>query len=263
MERSDCIETISFEELTAVPSDSFEGKVAVVRGVGGESSAGYAIARSFAQCGANLALVGSSKSRLKSAASEFGEQFGNETLCLWSSHEETSIVADLVDRVIERFGRIDVLVNAALVAKPQFLKSLTGQELERVLNTCTVLPFEWMRACLPHLATAHGAIISLGSRFAEEGLESLGALSAATQGFAALNAVAAREWEHLGVSANVVQPLARNARFEACEQEDGIPSGDAEELLRGLRSSYDCLARACLHLASDEGRKITGQVIRV
>lgn len=263
MKHADCIDTISFDELGLVPSDAFEGKVVVVRGASGDSSAGHAIARAFAQHGASLVLAGSSRSRLKSAASEFGERFGSETLCLQHGHEEASIVAGLVDRVVERFGRIDVLVNAALVAKPQFLKSLTPQDLGRVLDSCTILPFEWMRACLPYLAAARGTIISLGSRFAEEGLESLGALATAMQGFAALNDIAAKEWEQLGVSANIVQPLARNARFEACEREDDVLSDDAKELLQGLRSSYDCLARTCLHLASDEGHKITGRVIRV
>lgn len=247
-----------------MPEGSFEGKTVIVRGIGADDSAGHAIARAFARRQANLVLVASSKSRLK-AAKSLEEEFGVEVACVHCSHEDADSIEDVINDILERFGRLDVLVNAALVGTPQLLRDVKPQGLERVLFACTVVPFAWMRACMPHLSASHGTIISLGSRFAETGLEGLGALATATQGFAALCAVAAREWEALGINVNIVQAAVRNVRFEKCEVEFAgeLDERDVAMCLDDLRNTHDELCQTCLFLASAVGHRVTGQVIRI
>lgn len=232
------------------------GKTVVVRGIGDATSPGVVIARAFAQAGADLALVGASSSKLREA-SKLVEESGVACMRVQVRHDDVEGVAAAVERIAERFGRIDALVNAALVARPQLLAETDPQDLAKTFRLCAEVPFAWMRACLPHLARQHGAIISLGSRFAQEAACGYGALAAATQGFQALNAIAAREWEELGVTANVVQAGARNARLDAWEGE--LAAGaDAD-----LPDSYEELARLCLRLASEEGRRETGRTLSV
>lgn len=258
------IDIEALREQEPLAPDAFKGKTVIVRGASAASSAGHAIARAFAQHGANLVLTCGSRSKLR-AAIALGEEFGVEAMGVHCPLADVEAVRPAIDGAMERFGRIDVLVNAAMLANPRLLKDLSAQDLERTLKVCEVIPFAWMRACLPHLSASRGSIISLGSRFAEEGLECLGALAAATQGFAALNAIAAKEWQELGITTNIVQAAACNASFRACEEEfaDRL-SPKAEALVAdALDDTYDELAQLCLYLASEEGHDISGRVLRV
>lgn len=253
-----------FSDRASLSPDAFESMTVIVRGIGDETSVGYQVAQAFARHGADIVLAGASKARLKAAAKSC-EEYGAETMLMHRGNEDPSTVALEVESIIERFGRIDALVNAALIAKPQLLKDARVHDIERVLDSCTIIPFAWMRACLPHLARTHGSIVSLGSSSAEEGLEGLGALAAATQGFAALNAVAAREWSELGVTTNVVQSAARTVTLDRLMSEfaEDALSVDIQEISQGLKSSFEELARACLYLCSPEGHEISGQIICV
>lgn len=254
------MDAIAIEEA---PSDAFNGKVVVVRGAASESSAGNALARAFGLHGAKLVLVGSSKSRLKNAAASL-EESGIEVMVLRHRVEDLASIRESVEAIVQHFGRIDVLVNAILIAKAQLLEDVRPHDLERALQNDLLCPFAWMQACLPHLSQTKGSIISLGSQSAERGVEGLGALAAATRGFAALNSVAAKEWADQGVSTNVVQSAVRNARFDRTREEfhDDAAFGELAASGVELRDSYDELVRLCLALASEEGHGITGRTLR-
>lgn len=91
--------------------------------------------------------------------------------------------------IVDRFGRIDVLVNCSLVARAELLSATRDEDLERTFSNCTVESFAWMRECRPHLAAVHGSIINLGSRMAMQGQPGLGMLAARGRGACPVSAV--------------------------------------------------------------------------
>lgn len=255
------------EAMGEMPEDSFARKTVVVRGVGGEGSPGFALAQGFARHGARIVAIGFGKSKLK-AASNALQELGAEVMTLHRNRGEIAGVDADVDAILNRFGSIDVLVNGVLLGKPDLLKDVKPNELERTLEACLVEPYAWMRACLPYLSIAHGSILSLGSQFVDEAASGVGALATALQGFATLNRFAAEEWSELGVSTNIVQSSVHSENFKCCAEEFDDERLDPRgpmlsDMVSQLRKSHDRLVEACLYLASDEGHDITGCVLRV
>lgn len=244
--------------------DKMRSRTVIVRGVGDATSPGVVIARAFAQEGASIALAGASKSRMK-AASDSIRALGADCLCIHLSCDDIDGIGGAVERIAERFGRIDVLVNAALTARPQLANEIATADLEKAFRCDVEAPFAWMQACLSHLASSKGTVISLGSRCAQEAVPGFGSLAAATQGFQALNAIAAQEWAELGVSSNIVQAAARNTRLDRWRSEFETQDRRPLDMPHGgeLPDSFDELARTCLYLASEEGHSVTGQTLSV
>lgn len=228
--------------------EDLAGKVALVRGGGKDESMGYGIARAFAAAGASIVLVGASKRRL-SEARELASRFGVGLLCFQDVPEDEGFAQLVLREVVDRFGRLDVLVNATLVAKPAFLDELDATDLRSSLDVNLVEPFLWMRACQPHLARSAGLVINLGSESASAGMAACGALAAASMGLLGLGRVAAREWEPEGVRVEHLAACASTARADAWARE--FPEACEEALRDVALVTVDEVGARCVALARE------------
>ena len=248
--------------LPDLPSSfRLDGRVAVV--VGGTGVLCGRMAHALADAGARTVIVGRDSAK-GSAALERLQAEGGELAfeaCDATSRDE---LRDLVARVLDSHGRIDVLVNGAGVNSATPFLEITDEELERIvaINQLAVV-----RACQEFgryfveraKTTGEGAsIVNVGS---ESGLTPLSQIFTYSLTKAAVHNLTknlAREWGPLGIRCNVLVP-----GFFPAEQNRKIltPERTARIVAHtpfGRFGEPDELAGATLLLASDAGRFITG-----
>lgn len=240
----------------------YEGKTVIVTGAGKASSLGYGIATAFAEEGADLIVTGHSKGKLKAAAEL--ERYGGQVLPVVCDGLSAADAARVVARAVERFGRIDVLVNAAQLAKAGTpLAEQRFEDFELTVQSGLSVPFAYMQACYPYLKKTKGSVINFASGSAACGMAGMGSLAAAKEGMRGLSRVAATEWAPDGITVNVVCPLVAGSQLEQWHQQ--FPAA-YDEALQGIPmgrfgDAKADVGRVCVFLGSDDARYLTGQTI--
>jgi NAD(P)-dependent dehydrogenase (short-subunit alcohol dehydrogenase family) len=178
-------------------------------------------------------------------------------------------VHDEIDRIVEhavdRFGRLDVLVNAAQAAQLAPLAETTNDAMRIPFDTGFWPTFILMRAAYPHLVKTRGCVINFASGAAFEAIPTQGAYIAAKEAIRAISKVAANEWGPQGVRVNIVCPLADSEGMRTWKEH--APEEYAKLVAQvPLRRVGDCeqdIGRAVAFLASDAASYITGQTLMV
>jgi pteridine reductase len=141
--------------------DSLQGKVALVTGAA--KRIGRTLALSLADAGANVAITyRDSESEAKTTVAEL-EKHGIEALAVRCDVRDPQCVEDAVAEVVRHFGRFDLLVNNAGVFETAVLENITVAQWDAMFETNTRGPFLTAKAAYPHLKSAHGRIINIGS----------------------------------------------------------------------------------------------------
>ena len=168
----------------------------------------------------------------------------------------------LVERVIERFGRLDGLVNNAGRTQVGPFLDLTPEEWHGVLATDLTAAYHTCRAALPGMVErGGGTIVNIASRLGQMGIPETAAYSAAKAGLIGLTRSLAREFGPLGVRVNAVAP-----GFTVTEMTADL--ADTEEGRRRLRDMplgrfgrADEVADAVIFLLSDASSLFLGQTL--
>jgi NAD(P)-dependent dehydrogenase (short-subunit alcohol dehydrogenase family) len=236
------------------------GRVAVV--TGGTRGIGLALAEGYAAAGASV-VVASRKADACTAAQARLESMGAEALGVSTHMGDIDALEALVAATVERFGRIDVLVNNAANALTQPVGAFTPEAYEKSFDVNVRGPVFLSQAALPHLvASGHGAIlnvISAGAYLfsAEVAMYAAGkaAMLSFTKSFAA--ALAPQ-----GVRVNAIAPGPIDTDMVRHNPQEFIDAMAASTLQRRI-ASPDELVGAALLLTSDAGSFITGQSLGV
>lgn len=135
------------------------GRVAVVTGAG--AGLGAAIAHRFAADGYTVVLVGRTEATLRRTAEE--GPYGAEMHPWVGDVTDPAAVTAVMDGTAERFGRLDVLVNNAGVARPGTVEDTDPDVYRTMMSTNVDGVFFASRAALPHLRAVRGCIVNIGS----------------------------------------------------------------------------------------------------
>ena len=240
---------------------SLTGKVALITGAG--QGVGFGIARAFASAGAKLAITGRDAEKLERAAKQLRE-LGAEVLTIPGDVRQRASAEAGIAKTIERFGRIDVLVNNAQSSVP-------GTPLEEIDDATIALTLEsgllgtmyHMQAAFPHMKGRGGSIINFGSRTGTVGEAGFGIYAATKEGIRGLSRVAAREWGQHSIRVNVICPaaLSEAAKKYLAENPDQEKHYISIVPLRRLGDPERDIGPVAVFLASDEARYVTGQTI--
>ena len=238
----------------------FTDQVVIVTGASG--GIGSALADKFAEAGADLILHGRKAEALQAKAERIGE-LGRNAAVVTGNIREPETAETLVRTALERFGRIDVLINNAGGNFAARLEDLSANAWNATIGTNLTGAFQTACACLPVFAGQGGGnIINVGSGSANHAHPMRGAYAAAKAGLASLTKTMAWEWADRGVRVNCVEPgatLTPASRFAAPETEKTF----AEFLALGRVGLPEEVADACLYLCSEAASFITGTVLQV
>lgn len=252
-----------------------KGKTAIITGAGRAvlsdgtcGSIGYGIATAYAKEGANLVITGRNVKKLEEAKEELERLYGIQVMIAQADINETAdnevVVNEVVKQAIEKFGRIDVLINNAQAsASGVALAEQTTEQFNLAMYSGLYAAFYYMKACYPYLKKTKGAVINFASGAGLFGNYGQCSYAAAKEGIRGLTRVAATEWAKDGINVNVVCPLAWTAQLEnfklsfpeAFEANVKLPPmghfGDNEKEI----------GRVCVQLASPDFKYMTGETI--
>jgi NADP-dependent 3-hydroxy acid dehydrogenase YdfG len=138
-----------------------EGKSAIVTGA--SSGIGSETVRALARDGADVALAARREDRLAEIAEAVEREHGVATLVVPTDVTDETAVAELVERVVEEFGGLDVLVNNAGLSRGGAVSDLSTEEYRTMMDVNVDGTFFTTRAALPHLEESAGNLVCIGS----------------------------------------------------------------------------------------------------
>jgi meso-butanediol dehydrogenase/(S,S)-butanediol dehydrogenase/diacetyl reductase len=242
------------------------GKVAIVTGSG--SGIGKAIAEIFAKEGAKVAIVERDEASGRQTAETIHAQ-GGEAIFIKADVSKKDDVQGAVGSTIERFGKLDVLVNNAAIQTLAKLVDTTEEVWDQIHGVNLKGVFFGCKFSIPEmLRIGGGSIINIASVLGLVGDPDLAAYCAAKGGVIALTRAAALTYGPAGIRVNCVCPGdVETPLVQSYFDKDP----DAEQLRQTVYSKYalrriatpDEIAKAVLFLASDESSFVTGSTMVV
>jgi len=224
-----------------------EGKVALVTGA--SQGLGRALALAFAREGASIVVNSRSEERIRPVARE-AESLGAEVLALAADVSKSADVERLIGATVERFERIDVLVNNAGVLGPRVpIEEYPEDEWRRVIDANLTGLFLVTKAAIPHMPEG-GSIINVVSGVSVEGRAGWGAYSVSKFGVEGITQILASELEGRRIRANAVDPGGMRTEMRAAAYPDEDPM---------TRITPEENTGVFINLASDQSRGVTGQ----
>jgi NAD(P)-dependent dehydrogenase (short-subunit alcohol dehydrogenase family) len=233
---------------------SLEDRVAVVTGV--SSGIGHGIARRLLEAGAAVVLH---CRRRRSAAEVLAAEIGDRAFVVTGDLSSEQAAADVAAAGVERFGRLDVWVNNAGVQPVAGLVAMSPEEFDAVVAGNLGTVFHGTRAAASRMVDG-GSIVNIASIEALQPAHGHSHYVAAKAAVIAHTRAAALELGLLGVRVNAVAPGLIARAGIADEWPEGVARWEAACPLGRLGEPED-VADACLFLASDAARWITGAVL--
>ena len=251
------------------------GKTAIITG-GGRAvltdgtcgSIGYGIATAYAKEGANLVLTGRNMQKLTDAKTELEDLYKIKVLPIQADvsagSNNEAIVQNVINKTIETFGSIDVLINNAQAsASGVSIADHTTTQFDRAIYSGLYAAFYYMRACYPYLKESKGSIINFASGAGLFGNYGQGAYAAAKEGIRGLSRVAATEWGPDGINVNVICPLAWTAQLEKFQID--YPDAFKANVKMPPAGHYGDvekeIGRVCVQLASPDFKYMNGETL--
>ncbi|MDQ1301381.1 MAG: 3-oxoacyl-[acyl-carrier protein] reductase [Chloroflexota bacterium] len=241
-------------------TDEFVGKVALV--TGGSRGIGRAIVLAFAELGASVTFC--YRADAASAKAVVQEARRGAVVAVQADVGVSEQAAALVSGVLERHGRLDVLVNNAGVFPRRPFAEISDAEWEETLRTNLYSAFYCARAALPAMSAAgRGAIINMASISGRRGSAFHAHYAAAKGGLLALTRSLAKEAIPHGIRVNAVSP----GRIDTEMMVVGYRSEEAGRLLRdvpiGRFGAPEEVAQAVIFLASDASSYLVGETLEI
>ena len=250
--------------MSLADSAALNGKVAIVTGAA--TGIGRASALLFARAGARVALVDVREPELVRMEADVGAA-GGETTAVVADLAQPDDCAAVVARAVQRFGRLDVLLNNAGVGTMVVggtVESISLEHWDLAQNVNVRAMYLLSRAAVPHMRGAGGAIVNIASVSAFHGsVERPTHAYAASKGAVlSLTRAMAASYGRDGIRVNAICPGTIRTRLTAdivqrversAKEGRGIPLGRVGE--------PEDIARCALFLASDDASFISGAAI--
>jgi len=235
-------------------------QVAIV--TGGARGIGREIALAFAQAGADVALFDVNAELLAGTAQEL-RALGRRAEGLVVDVTDGKQVDEGVAKVLDKLGRIDILINNAGITKDGLLVRMDDAQWDRVLAINLKGTFLCTRAVARHfLKQRRGRIVSIASIVGLIGNPGQANYAASKAGIIGFTKAVAKELASRGITCNAIAP-----GFIKTEMTEALPEPARQRLLEaipmGVLGEPLDVARAALFLVSDAARYITGHVLVV
>jgi len=236
-------------------------KVALVTGA--SRGIGAAIAARLVQDGFSVVINYKNNSESAVALVRSINQAGGRAVAIGADVANSGEVAEMISEAIERFGRIDVLVNNAGVVRDGLVQNMTEENWDKVINTNLKGVFICSKAVLKVMRRQHGGrIINIASIVGQQGRRGQANYAAAKAGVIAFSKSLAQELAPLQVTVNVVVP-----GFTETDMTGGLPERARAKILEQIPLGRPCnpddIARMVSYLVSEDAGYISAQVFNV
>ena len=235
-----------------------EGKTALITGAA--RGIGKAIALKFAQEGANIAFTDLEENQ---ETEQEIAALGVKAKSYASNAADFQQTEEVVNKVKEEFGTIDILINNAGITKDGLMLRMSEQQWDAVIAVNLKSAFNFIHACVPIMMRQRGgSIINMASVVGVHGNAGQANYAASKAGLIALAKSIAQEMGPRGIRANAIAPGFIETAMTAA-----LPDNVREEwtkkipLRRG--GQVEDIANTALYLASDLSSYVSGQVIQV
>ncbi|HEY7488065.1 MAG TPA: SDR family oxidoreductase [Streptosporangiaceae bacterium] len=237
------------------------GQVVIVTGAG--TGIGRAAALAFARAGAHVLGVGRRAEPLAAITNEHPD-----IVVQSADIRDHGAAEQIVDAALERWGRLDVLVNNAGVAAPMPLTDVTAERIGDLLATNVVAPSLLARAALAHLRATRGAIVNISSTYGQRPAAGAAHYAATKAALEQLTRSWALELAPDGVRVNAVAPgptesdalVATGLPQTVIDQ---IKHDETERIPLGRRGEPAEVAAWILRLAAHDAAWLTGAVLNI
>lgn len=234
----------------------FEGKVAIITGAA--SGIGLATAHRLGSEGARIVLADIA-SEAADRISEIIHVGAPEAIAIACDVGREEHIDRAVDQTLQRFGRLDVVVNNAAIMIFQPIAKLEVADWKHLLGVNLIGAARFLRAAFRTMQPG-GAVVNVSSIHAERTSSLLAAYAASKAGMLALTRAAAIEGRELGIRVNAVEPGAIDTPL--LWSNPNVKSG-AETIAAPDIGKPEEVAAAIAFLASDEASFVTGASLRV
>ena len=238
-------------------------KTAIVSG--GSKGIGKAIATKLAQAGANVVICSRKKENLDSAVNE-AESNGLTLIPIECNTSNNESIQSVVDHTIEKFDRVDVLVNNA-AANPYYGPILNSEDShwDKIFDVNVKGYFNFAKACSKTMiANNSGKIINVASIAAKTPLEGLGVYNISKAAVVMLTKVLAKELGEYNINVNTLAPgLIKTDFSKALWENEDTHNKIVKSIPQGKMGSPDDISGMALYLASEASDFVTGSIFTV
>ncbi len=241
---------------------SIKDKVCIITGAG--KGIGREVAGLFYREGASLALITRNQDDFASFKKELSPD-DRRILLRQGDVSDEETVKGFVKEALDKFGRIDVLINNAGIRFRKRFLDISTAEWDNVINTNLRSVYIFCREAGRQMTTQkRGKIINMASIVGTLGLPELAAYGTSKGGMITLTKCLAVEWAEQGVTVNAIAPgFCETSYAENFRKKTDLFNFTIERTpLKKWGTSQD-VASACLFLASDAANYITGEVLNV
>ena len=181
---------------------SFEKKVVLITGAG--AGIGKAAAEKYAAVGAKVAVNSVSGSGQKVADALAAE--GYDVLFVQGDISKAEDAQSMVDRTVEKFGRLDILVNNAGIVAGGNVEEISLEDFERTMQVNVTGTFLMCKYAMPYLRKSRGVIVNVSSVVAVKAVANRAAYSASKGAVLALSKAMAADYLKMGIRVNCICP---------------------------------------------------------
>jgi 2,4-dienoyl-CoA reductase [(3E)-enoyl-CoA-producing], peroxisomal len=243
--------------------DILRGHVAVI--TGGGSGICKGIARAYARLGCDVAITSRKQDILDAAAAELGAETGRDILAVAADVRDPDQIAGVVARAVDRFGKVDTLVNGAAGNFLAPAAALSPNGFRTVVEIDLLGSFHACKAAFEALRTAgDGLVLNVSATLHYHGTPLQIHVSAAKAGVDAITRNLAVEWGQFGIRVVAVAP----GPIDDTEGMRRLAPGDLKDRARkgiplGRFGTIDEIAAAAVYLRSAAAAYVTGEVLVV
>ncbi|KUI35434.1 short-chain dehydrogenase [Mycobacterium sp. IS-1496] len=246
-------------------------KVVVISGVG--PALGTTLARRCAEEGADLVLAARTVERLEDVAAQIAG-LGRRAVSVGTDITDEAQVHELVEKSLEAYGKVDVLINNAFrVPSMKPFANTTFEHMRDAIELTVFGALRMVQAFTPALAAANGSVVNVNSMVVRHSQAKYGAYKMAKSALLAMSQTLATELGEQGIRVNSVAPgyIWGDTLKSYFNHQAGKYGTTVDEIYRATAAASDLkrlptedeVASAILFMASDLSSGITGQTLDV
>ncbi len=237
-------------------------KVVIV--TGGAAGIGAGVSKAVGKEGAKVVIVDLDETAGLKTLKEI-QEYTPESIFIQANLMDRDNLKTIIDKTVEAYGKIDVLVNNAHASVNKLFNDITTDDLALSMGTGFYATFDLMKHAFPYLKESEGTVINFASGAGIMGHPLQAAYAAAKEAIRGLTRTVANEWGQYNINVNIVSPLAMSEGVQAWKEAqpeyyqkvvDQVP-------LRRFGDPEADIGRTVVFLSSEDANYITGQTIMV